>query len=198
MPTVGSFRQSHRRPCRGLGRARNSRYVRADSGGLPDQRRLVLPDDWPEDMHRCAKTRWIIDCALNRRLIPKVSVYQRGQQRCAGDPCRSAAITSDEPGHFRLFVDGEQIVVLITACFMSIAAWRNWQKRGGLQRSDLLIRPRVWDLRFCPSVAYTNSVENALGIEVPQRGILFARFCWKSNVCTVICSTWPLLPFCWI
>ncbi len=40
-------------------------------------------------------------------------------------------ITSDEPGHFRLFVDGEQIVVmLITACFMSIAAWRNWQKRG--------------------------------------------------------------------
>jgi len=39
--------------------------------GLPDQRRLVLPDDWPEDMHPCAKMRWIIDCALNRRLIPK-------------------------------------------------------------------------------------------------------------------------------
>ncbi len=76
MPTVGSFRQSHRASCRGLGRARNSRYVRADSGWLPDQRRLVLPDDWPEDMHPLAKMRWIIDCALNRRLIPKRTVYQ--------------------------------------------------------------------------------------------------------------------------
>lgn len=39
-------------------------------------------------------------------------------------------ITSDEPGHFRLFVDGEQIVDADYRLFMSIAAWRNWQKRG--------------------------------------------------------------------
>ncbi len=42
---------------------------------------------------------------------------------------------------------------------------------------------------FAHSVAYTNSVENALGIEVPQRAHPFARFCWKSNGYTVICST---------
>ncbi len=71
MPTVGSFRQSHRASLPGLGRARNSRYVRADSGWPAGQRRLVLPDDWPEDMHPLRKVRWIIDCALNRRLIPK-------------------------------------------------------------------------------------------------------------------------------
>ncbi len=197
MPTVGSFRHHTVRPCRGLGRARNSRYVRVIPVGLPDQRRLVLPDDWPEICIRCAKTRWIIDCAQNRRLYRNVSVYQRGQQRCAGDPCRPLHITSDEPGHFRLFVDGEKLSMLITACFMSIAAWRNWQNADGLQRSDLLIRPRVWDLRFAHSVAYTNSVENALGIEVRNERILFARFCWKSNGCIVIAQPWPLLPFCW-
>lgn len=71
-PTVGSFRQSHRAS---LPAVWGEREIRDMYGlipvGLPDQRRLVLPDDWPEDMLRCAKMRWIIDCALNRRLIPK-------------------------------------------------------------------------------------------------------------------------------
>lgn len=45
-------------------------------------------------------------------------------------PISPLHITSDEPGHFRLFVDGEHIVDADYRLFMSIAAWRNWQKRG--------------------------------------------------------------------
>ena len=37
-------------------------------------------------------------------------------------------VTSDEPGHFRLFVDGEKLSTPTTACSTSIAAWKNWRK----------------------------------------------------------------------
>ena len=60
--------------------------------------------------------------------------------------------------------------MLITACFMSIAAWRNWQKRGMGYNEVTFLSDRVCGIcGFAHSVAYTNSVENALGIEVPQR-----------------------------
>lgn len=39
--------------------------------GLPDQRRWCCPMTGRKICIRCAKMRWIIDCALNRRLIPK-------------------------------------------------------------------------------------------------------------------------------
>ncbi len=79
----------------------------------------------------------------------------------------------------------------ITACFMSIAAWRNWQKRGWATTKSAFSSDRVCGIcGFAHSVAYTNSVENALGIEVPQRAhTIRSIFCRKSNGYTVICST---------
>ncbi|MFP1453663.1 NADH-quinone oxidoreductase subunit C [Escherichia coli] len=79
--------------------------------GLPDQRRLVLPDDWPEDMHPLRKD------AMDYRLRPEPTTdsetyafINEGNSVCAVIPVGPLHITSDEPGHFRLFVDGEQIV----------------------------------------------------------------------------------------
>ena len=153
MPTVGSFRQSHRAsPAAVWG----EREIRDMYGlipvGLPDQRRLVLPDDWPEDMHPLRKD------AMDYRLRPEPTTdsetypfINEGNSDARVIPVGPLHITSDEPGHFRLFVDGEQIV---DADYRLFYVHRGMEKLAenadGLQRSDLLIGPRVWDLRFCP------------------------------------------------
>ncbi len=140
------------RPCRGLGRARNSRYVRADSGWPADQRRLVLPDDWPEDMHPLRKD------AMDYRLRPEPTTdsetyafINEGNSDARVIPVGPLHITSDEPGHFRLFVDGEQIV---DADYRLFYVHRGMEKlagtRMGYNEVTFFIGPRVWDLRFCP------------------------------------------------
>lgn len=79
-------------------------------------------------------------------------------------------ITSDEPGHFRLFVDGEQIV---DADYRLFYVHRGMEKlaetRMGYNEVTFLSDRVCGICGFAHSVAYTNSVENALGIEVPQR-----------------------------
>lgn len=99
--------------------------------GLPDQRRLVLPDDWPEDMHPLRKD------AMDYRLRPEPTTdsetypfINEGNSdarvipvgRCISPPMNR--VTS------ACLWMASKLSMLITACFMSIAAWRNWQKRG--------------------------------------------------------------------
>ena len=78
--------------------------------GLPDQRRLVLPDDWPEDMHPLRKD------AMDYRLRPEPTTDSE-----------TYAFINEGNSDARVIPVGP---LHITACFMSIAAWRNWQKRG--------------------------------------------------------------------
>ncbi|VTQ21149.1 hydrogenase-4 subunit G [Escherichia coli] len=112
----------------------------------------MLPDDWPEDMHPLRKD------AMDYRLRPEPTTdsetypfINEGNSDARVIPVGPLHITSDEPGHFRLFVDGEQIV---DADYRLFYVHRGMEKLAenadGLQRSDLLIGPRVWDLRFCP------------------------------------------------
>ena len=111
--------------------------------GLPDQRRLVLPDDWPEDMHPLRKD------AMDYRLRPEPTTdsetyafINEGNSGARVIPVGPLHITSDEPGHFRLFVDGEQIVD---------ADYRLFYVHRGMEKlAETRMGPRVWDLRFCP------------------------------------------------
>ncbi len=79
-------------------------------------------------------------------------------------------ITSDEPGHFRLFVDGENIV---DADYRMFYVHRGMEKlaetRMGYNEVTFLSDRVCGICGFTHSVAYTTSVENALGIEVPRR-----------------------------
>ncbi len=75
-----------------------------------------------------------------------------------------------DQGHFRLFVDGEQIV---DADYRLFYVHRGMEKlaetRMGYNEVTFLSDRVCGICGFAHSVAYTNSVENALGIEVPQR-----------------------------
>lgn len=138
--------------------------------GLPDERRLVLPDDWPEDLYPLRKD------AMDYRERPDQTtntetykfVNEGGESRVV--PIGPIHITSDEPGHFRLFVDGEDIV---DADYRLFYVHRGMEKlaetRMGYDEVTFLADRVCGICGFTHSVAYANSVENALGIKVPER-----------------------------
>ncbi|EJN3623892.1 hydrogenase large subunit [Escherichia coli] len=139
--------------------------------GLPDQRRLVLPDDWPDDMYPLRKD------SMDYRLRPAPTTDKETYPFINGSdssvrviPVGPLHITSDEPGHFRLFVDGEQI---IDADYRLFYVHRGMEKlaetRMGYNEVTFLSDRVCGICGFAHSVAYATSVENALGIEVPQR-----------------------------
>ncbi|MDP5240896.1 hydrogenase large subunit [Uliginosibacterium sp. 31-16] len=138
--------------------------------GLPDERRLVLPDDWPEDLYPLRKDTM----GYNQRPAPTTDtetyqfVNDGGESRVV--PLGPLHITSDEPGHFRLFVDGEDIV---DADYRMFYVHRGMEKlaetRMGYDEVTFLADRVCGICGFTHSVAYASSVENALGIVVPPR-----------------------------
>ncbi|ATI64722.1 hydrogenase large subunit [Edwardsiella tarda] len=138
--------------------------------GLPDERRLVLPDDWPDDLYPLRKD------AMDYRQRPAPTtdqetypfVNESGSGKIV--PIGPLHITSDEPGHFRLFVDGEDIV---DADYRLFYVHRGMEKlaetRMGYNEVTFLSDRVCGICGFAHSTAYTSSVENALGIEVPLR-----------------------------
>ncbi|WP_281728910.1 NADH-quinone oxidoreductase subunit C [Brenneria roseae] len=139
--------------------------------GLPDERRLVLPDDWPDDLYPLRKD------AMDYRQRPaptreeeSYSFINEGSGEARVVPIGPLHITSDEPGHFRLFVDGEQI---IDADYRLFYVHRGMEKlaetRMGYNEVTFLSDRVCGICGFTHSVAYTSSIENALGIVVPAR-----------------------------
>ncbi|HDR1022459.1 TPA: hydrogenase large subunit [Pasteurella multocida] len=138
--------------------------------GLPDERRLVLPDDWPDGLYPLRKDS--MDYRLRPEPTTETETYEfineKGEGRIV--PVGPLHITSDEPGHFRLFVDGEDIV---DADYRLFYVHRGMEKLAET-RMDYdqvtFLADRVCGIcGFTHSVAYANSVENALGLIVPER-----------------------------
>ncbi|MBV8047102.1 MAG: hydrogenase large subunit [Paludibacterium sp.] len=139
--------------------------------GLPDERRLVLPDDWPEDLHPLRKDAM----AYNQRPAPTTddetyTFVNEASGSTRDVPLGPLHITSDEPGHFRLFVDGEDIV---DADYRMFYVHRGMEKlaetRMGYDEVTFLSDRVCGICGFTHSVAYSSAVENALGLAVPAR-----------------------------
>ena len=139
--------------------------------GLPDRRRLVLPDDWPSDLHPLRKD------SMDYRQRPPPAVTAENYefiQEVTGVtrevPMGPLHITSDEPGHFRLFVDGERI---IDADYRLFYVHRGMEKlaetRMGYNEVTFLADRICGICGFTHSTAYSTSVETALGLEIPPR-----------------------------
>ncbi|PSU98107.1 NADH-quinone oxidoreductase subunit C [Photobacterium kishitanii] len=140
--------------------------------GLPDERRLVLPDDWPENLHPLRKDA--MDYRQRPQPTTETETYQFDNQ--LGDdsnrivPVGPLHITSDEPGHFRLFVDGEDIV---DADYRMFYVHRGMEKlaetRMGYHEVAQLTDRVCGICGFTHSVGYSNTIENALSVDVPFR-----------------------------
>jgi len=138
--------------------------------GMQDQRRLVLPDDWPDDLYPLRKDT--MDYRTRPALAAESETYTfvnsaSGETREV--PLGPLHITSDEPGHFRLFVDGERI---IDADYRMFYVHRGMEKlaetRMGYNDVTFLADRICGICGFTHSVAYAAAVETALGIEVPR------------------------------
>ncbi|MGY0714534.1 hydrogenase large subunit [Azospirillum argentinense] len=139
--------------------------------GLPDERRLVLPDDWPDELYPLRKDS--MDYRLRPAPTSDDETYQfinEAKQETRVVPLGPLHITSDEPGHFRLFVDGEDI---IDADYRMFYVHRGMEKvaetRMGYNDVTFLADRVCGICGYAHSVAYASSVENALGIAVPPR-----------------------------
>lgn len=139
--------------------------------GIPDERRLVLPDDWPDELYPLRKDAM----AYNQRPAPTTDTETYTFVNDAAGVTRDVPlgplhITSDEPGHFRLFVDGETIV---DADYRMFYVHRGMEKlaetRMGYDEVTFLSDRVCGICGFTHSVAYASAVENALGLAVPPR-----------------------------
>ena len=139
--------------------------------GLPDERRLVLPDDWPADLYPLRKD------AMDYRSRPEPTTEQETYEfiNVEGDgivevPLGPLHITSDEPGHFRLYVDGEQIVDADYRLFYIHRGMEKLAETRMTYDQVTFLADRICGIcGYAHNVAYSTSIERALGIEVPAR-----------------------------
>lgn len=140
--------------------------------GLPDERRLVLPDDWPEGLYPLRKDT--MDYRQRPMIASDMENYEfladTGGKETTVIPMGPLHITSDEPGHFRLFVEGEDI---IDADYRLFYVHRGMEKVAESRMNYdavTFLADRVCGIcGNAHSVAYAESVEHAQGITVPKR-----------------------------
>ncbi|MBP1623582.1 MAG: NADH-ubiquinone oxidoreductase, partial [Acidobacteria bacterium] len=139
--------------------------------GHPDPRRLVVADDWPEDVFPLRK-----DVPYNFR-PPRVT-EMKPPMREPKEHEKQATILSigpffptlEEPAYFRLYVEGEQIV---GSDYRGFFAHRGIEKltETVLEYNQVpFIAERICGIcGFVHSATYCMAVEEAAGIEVPPR-----------------------------
>lgn len=141
--------------------------------GLPDKRRLVLSDDFPDDIHPLLKD------SIDYRFRPEPKDVDNEPEykfiKTTGDkitaiPLGPLHITADEPGHFRLYCDGDTIV---DADYRLFYQHRGMEKlaENRLNYTQMpFLAERVCGIcGFAHSIACANAAENVSGIEVPAR-----------------------------
>ena len=140
--------------------------------GLPDERRLVLPDDWPDNLYPLRKDS--MDYRKRPAPVSDMENYtflsETDGRETTEMPMGPLHITSDEPGHFRLFVEGEEIV---DADYRLFYVHRGMEKVAEARLdydAVTFLADRICGICGCAhSVAYAEAVESAQGIVVPER-----------------------------
>ena len=140
--------------------------------GIIDNRNLVLPDDWPQGLYPLRKDT--MDYRYRPEPTTDVENYQflkeTGDRETTTIPMGPMHITSDEPGHFRLYVDGETIV---DADYRMFFIHRGMEKvaesRLNYDQVPFLAERVCGICGFAHSTAYAETIERSQGIEVPLR-----------------------------
>ena len=140
--------------------------------GIIDNRNLVLPDDWPQGLYPLRKDT--MDYRYRPEPTTDVENYQflkeTGDRETTTIPMGPMHITSDEPGHFRLYVDGETIV---DADYRMFFIHRGMEKvaesRLSYDQVPFLAERVCGICGFAHSTAYAETIERSQGIEVPLR-----------------------------
>jgi Ni,Fe-hydrogenase III large subunit/Ni,Fe-hydrogenase III component G len=137
--------------------------------GHPYPKRLVLPTGWPEGSHPLRKdTPWNhVPAGFDpEREFP----YDAPPEGCTVVPFGPFHPTLDEPAHFRLYIEGEQV----RGCeYRGFMAHRGIEKlaESVLTYNEIpVMAERICGICGCVhNVAYAQAVESAAALEAPPR-----------------------------
>jgi len=146
--------------------------------GHPDPRPLVLPDDWPDDVHPLRKE------VPHDYRVPPVGADGDGMPRRPfqyREPPPGTTVVQlgpffpvlEEPSQWRLFVDGENVVGLDYRGFYCHRAIEKLADSQLNYNQVVSLAERICGICGCVhSSTYCQAVEAATGIEVPERGLV--------------------------
>ncbi len=139
--------------------------------GAVDKRRLVLSDDWPADSFPLRKDAGDYKFRPDPVEVEPDYQFERPDGGYTADvPLGPLHITADEPGHFRLFCDGETI---IDADYRLFYQHRGMEKlaENRLNYTQLgFLAERICGIcGFAHSIALAESIERSLNMEIPLR-----------------------------
>lgn len=149
--------------------------------GLPDKRRLVLSDDWPDNLFPLRKD------SMDYRYRPDMKEHYMEPEydflRPEGSgiidvPLGPLHITADEPGHFRLFCDGDTI---IDADYRLFYQHRGMEKlaenRMNYDQMGYLAERVCGICGYAHAIACIEAAEKAINLEIPARAQAIRVIC---------------------
>ncbi|TLP35553.1 NADH-quinone oxidoreductase subunit C [Arcobacter arenosus] len=149
--------------------------------GLPDPRRLVLSDDWPEGLHPLRKDAMDYrhrPAAVDHKDEPDYDFLHPEGSKVLDVPLGPLHITSDEPGHFRLYCDGDTI---IDADFRLFYQHRGMEKlaenRMNYDQMGYLAERVCGICGYAHAIACIEAAEKAVGLEIPLRAQAIRVIC---------------------
>lgn len=141
--------------------------------GLPDKRRLVLSDDWPEDLFPLRKDSMNYNHkpeVVKLDSEPEFNFIEPSGEDLVNVPLGPLHITNEEPGHFRLYCDGDTIV---DADYRLFYIHRGMEKlaenRMNYDQMGYLAERICGICGYAHSIACIEAAERAAGIEIPKR-----------------------------
>ncbi|MBE9869986.1 hydrogenase large subunit [Campylobacter concisus] len=149
--------------------------------GLPDKRRLVLSDDWPDGLHPLRKDamdyRYRPD-PVDHRDEPDAEFLFPTGDTVVDVPLGPLHVTSDEPGHFRLFCDGDEI---IDADYRLFYQHRGMEKlaenRMNYDQMGYLAERVCGICGYAHAIACIEAAEKAIKLEIPLRAQAIRVIC---------------------
>ena len=149
--------------------------------GLPDKRRLVLSDDWPDGLHPLRKDamdyRYRPD-PVDHRDEPDAEFLFPTGDAVVDVPLGPLHVTSDEPGHFRLFCDGDEI---IDADYRLFYQHRGMEKlaenRMNYDQMGYLAERVCGICGYAHAIACIEAAEKAIKLEIPLRAKAIRVIC---------------------
>ena len=149
--------------------------------GLPDKRRLVLSDDWPDGLHPLRKDamdyRYRPD-PVDHRDEPDAEFLFPTGDAVVDVPLGPLHVTSDEPGHSRLFCDGDEI---IDADYRLFYQHRGMEKlaenRMNYDQMGYLAERVCGICGYAHAIACIEAAEKAIKLEIPLRAQAIRVIC---------------------
>ncbi len=149
--------------------------------GLPDPRRLVLSDDWPEGLHPLKKDAMDYRYRPDPTSLKNEPVYNFMEpegSKVLDIPFGPLHITSDEPGHFRLYCDGDTI---IDADYRLFYQHRGMEKlaenRMNYDQMGYLAERVCGICGYAHATACIEAAERAIDLEIPLRAQAIRVIC---------------------